>query len=99
MIEYEVIYSADVGSVFSPIGDLLKEVNGHLATAGYDEKLMMRGKPFACTIKSERELTESDMEKLKATFQETFTVMQPAWRVKVESFRRKSGNALQLVVQ
>lgn len=98
-IEYKIEFSADLGNVFSPIGDLLKRVNDGVASAGYDEKLMLRGKPFHCIVTSEHELKDDEIDKMKQIITEQFNTMQPAWRVKVKSFRRKSGNVLQSVKQ
>ena len=97
MIEYEIILSADLGAVFTPIGDVLKNINDGVASFGVSEKLMLRGKPFSATLTSERELTTDELETVKKITQDTFNDGQPAWKVRVESIRRKSGNVQQSV--
>ena len=48
-------------------------------------------------LTSKRVLTQEDREKVKSTILTTFNEQQPAWKVQVESFRRKSGNVQQQV--
>lgn len=97
MIKYEIKLSADLGNVFPPIGDVLKDINSSLAKWGCDEQLMLRGEPFSATLTIEREATEHELEQMKRIIEDTFNDGQPAWKVRVESIRRKSGNVQQQV--
>jgi len=93
--QYNLILSLDLGNAFAPVGDMLKRVNDDLSRVGYSEQLRVRSKCIQTTLTSERELTKEDREKVKTTLLEQFTASQPAWKVRVESFRRKSGNVQQ----
>lgn len=93
--EYKIQLSVDLGNAVPEVGALLKELNTGLSEFGCDEKLMVRAELFSCTLTSPRELTEQDQETVKKALLEEFQRLQPAWNVKVESFRRKPGNVQQ----
>ena len=88
-----------MGNVFSPIGDMLERINDHLANDGYQEKLSVRSKMFDMILTTEHELNNDEKDKVKNTLISQFNTSHPAWKVKIESFRRQSGNVLQLVNQ
>lgn len=98
-ITYDIELSIDLGNVLPRVGDFLKEMNTHLAEMGCAEKLGVRSKCLHVNLTSERELTEDEKDKVKKTVIETFAEQQPAWKVQVESFRRKSGNVQQSASQ
>lgn len=97
IFNYDVTLSVDLGALFAPVGDLLKQVNTHLAEMGCREKLGVRSKVLHFTFTTERELSKRNRDLVKKYLIELFTKEQPAWKVKVESFRRKSGNVQQSV--
>jgi hypothetical protein len=96
MTTYNITFSCDSGNVFPQVGDMLKRVNAEMSILGYSEKLGVRSKMIRATLTSERELTKEERERVKKTLIQQFTASQPAWKVKVESFRRQSGNVQQL---
>ena len=89
---YLINISADAGEVLPCVGDMLKRVNAHIANYGCDEKLGVRGKIFAMTLTSKRQLNKKDKRVVKTILENTFAEHQPSWKVRVESFRRQSGN-------
>lgn len=94
---YSLILSLDLGNAFAPVGDMLKRVNAEMSSLGFSEQLGIRSKLIRATLTSERELTKEDREKVKTVLLTQFASTQPAWKVKVESFRRQSGNVQQSV--
>lgn len=99
-IEYHVQFSIDLGAALPSVGDVLKHVNDtYESITGSSDKLVVRGKLFSATITSERELTKEDIEKMKTILLDGVRERFPKHDIQIESFRRKSGNALQLVVQ
>jgi ABC-type glycerol-3-phosphate transport system substrate-binding protein len=94
---YEIDISADLGNMLSPIGDMMENVNSHLATVGFNEKLSLRSKISTMTLTIEHELNDNEKDKVKETIISQFNSAHPAWKVKVESFRRQSGNVQQSV--
>lgn len=94
---YTIDISVDLGNTLPPVGEFLKELNTDLSRAGMSEQLIVRGKLFSVTLTSQRELTNGDKTKVKEALLEAFNEQQPAWKIKVESFRRKSGNVQQSV--
>lgn len=95
--DYHILLSLDLGNAFAPVGDMLNHVNAELSMFGYSEQLSVRSKIIRVTLTSERELTKEDREKVKTELTSQFASAHPAWNVKVESFRRKSGNVQQSV--
>lgn len=98
MNRYSIMISADLGEVAAPVGAFLKELNSTLATVGIDEKLSVRSKMIRCKLTSPRQLSKEDREKVKIILIEQFNAILPAWKVRVESFRRQSGNVQQSAV-
>ena len=94
---YHILLSLDLGNAFAPVGDMLKHVNDELSKFGCSEQLGVRSKIIRATLTSERELTKEDREKVKTELTSQFDSTHPAWNVKVESFRRQSGNVQQSV--
>lgn len=92
---YVLNLSVDLGAVFAPVGELMDQLGAELARFGYPEKPMVRSPMINCTVTTEHELTEKEREIMKNALLHQFDVDHPAWKVKVESFRRKSGNVLQ----
>lgn len=98
-IQYKVEISLNLASVFSAVDELTKSVNTYLAAMGYDEKIMLRGKPLVMTLTVERELTQEEIEKMKNILIGEMKVSFPNSNPICESFRRQSGNVEQLVSQ
>lgn len=98
-IEYDIQFSLNLANVFPEVGGLTNSINTHLSSMGYDERLTLRGRPIKMTLTVEREMTEEEIAKMKdlitAHFCEKFAGSNPV----CESFRRKSGNVVQLVAQ
>jgi len=96
-VQYRIQLSADLGALLPPVGDMLKRVNDDMASIGATEKLSVRTKAFHLDLTSERELNRKEKDIVEKMILDKFAVMQPAWKVQVESFRRKSGNVQQSV--
>lgn len=94
---YAIQISVDFGAVVPEIDALMNQLNSGIANAGWDEKLMLRSKLMRCIITSDHELTEDQKTTVKKAIIETIAEQQPAWRARIESFRRKSGNVQQQV--
>ena len=96
---YDIKFSLNLANAFPEVDALTGSVNTHLAEMGYDERLMLRGQPIKMTLTVERELTEDEQAKMKDIITgqlcEQFTGSNPV----CESFRRQSGNVVQLVAQ
>lgn len=96
-ITYNIQFSLNLANVFPGVGELTNSVNTHLAAMGYDERLKLRGRPLTMVLTVERELTETEIDKMKdiitAQLCEKFTGSNPV----CESFRRQSGNVPQSV--
>ena len=98
--KYEVAYSIDAGAALPSVGDLLKQVNDAVSNGGPFEPRLTARVPFIrATVTTERELTPEDIDKMKPILLTSVQKAFPAYDVQIESFRRKSGNAQQLVVQ
>jgi hypothetical protein len=95
--KYSIVLSLDLGNMFAPVGDMVNYMNTEMASLGFSEKLSVRSKMIRATLTSERELTKEDREKVKTTLLQQFIASQPAWKVRVESFRRQPGNVQQSV--
>ena len=95
---YDITISVDVGAALPPVNDLLKELNAGLSMFGMEEKLSLRSELIAARLTSKRELTEKEIETVKQVIASEFNAGQPAWKAKVESFRRQSGNVQQSAV-
>lgn len=92
MPTYHILISIDLGAVFPPVKDLLKQVNHEVASLGGREELSVRSKAIKMTFESKRELSNQQKELVKKMIIMQFNADHPAWKAKVESFRRKSGN-------
>lgn len=95
--EYEITISVDMGSVLAPVGDLVNGVNNELSKFGCDEKLSVRSPMISMALTTEREITDDEKEKMKTMMLAEINSQHPAWKAKVESFRRKSGNVQQSI--
>lgn len=95
--EYELKLSTDLGNVLTPVGEMLKHLNDEMTSLGWDEKLTIRSQCLSATVTAERELTDEDKDTMKKMLIEQFNASQPAWKVQVESFCRKSCNVQQSV--
>ena len=93
--KYAIKLSVDLGNLLAPVGDMLKHVNDEMTNLGHSEQLMVRSECISATITTGQELTKKDKDTMKRMLIEEFNAAQPAWKVKVESFRRKSGNVQQ----
>jgi len=96
MIKYKATFSVDIASFGGRIGEFIDSVNTTLSTCGISEKLSVRSKAFLIEVKLAKELNKEEkrifMNALEKSVQETI----PQYSVKLESFRRKSGNVQQL---
>jgi len=95
IFKYKITLSADLGNMLPPVGDMLKHINDEISILGHDEKLLLRSKCIIATITSKHELTRKELSVMGRLFIEELDKSQPAWKVKVESFRRQSGNVQQ----
>ena len=97
-VTYEAIFHVDAGKAVSCIGDLVNSVNDHLSKNGYDEKLKIHT-PITIEVFVNRELTEEEQYKMKTVLESQMIQNMPEYDIRLVSFRRKSGNALQSVTQ
>lgn len=95
---YDIEISLDLGEVLQPVGELVNKINDGLAEFGCDEKVSVRSKCVSMTLEVKRELSESEKEQMKSIIISQFAESHPAWKARVESFRRQSGNVLQSAV-
>lgn len=93
---YLATFSVDWTSMEGPVKELFNSLNTTLANCGISERVGYRSKAFSIEAKLERELTNKErslfMEALEKSVQESL----PQYSMKLESFRRKSGNVQQL---
>lgn len=98
-VEYMIRFSANLGKAFPQVGELCDNLNTVLSTYGVDEKLSIFGDVLTGVLKSERELTTEEIDKVKSLFRQQIEAEHPAWSFKVDVVRRKSGNVQQSVSQ
>lgn len=96
---YEICFRFDIGKAVAPVGELANELNTHLATMGYNEKLAITSELPPVTLEVSRELTDHEEEKVKTLIAEQFRSAFPTWDVCLVRFYRKSGNVQQSAVQ
>lgn len=98
-LTYDIQFSLNLGNVFPGVGTVTEQINTHLSAMGCDERITLRGRPIKMTLTVEREMTETEIAKVKdmitAQLCESFAGSNPV----CESFRRQSGNVEQLVSQ
>ena len=95
---YIALFHVDAGKAVKVIGDLVNSVNDQLSMCGYDEKLKIHSSiPVEVTVN--RELTEEEQYKMKTIMEAHMIKSMPEYDIRLVSFRRQSGNALQSVSQ
>lgn len=98
-ITYDIQFSLNLANVFPVVGELVDNVNTHLASMEVSERLTLRGNPIKMTLTVERELNQKEIATMKdiitARLCDSFAGSNPV----CESFRRQSGNVEQLVEQ
>lgn len=96
---YDIKFSLNLGNVFPVVGELVDNINSHLATMEVKERVTLRGNPIVMTLTVERELNPKEIATMKdiitAQLCTSFAGLNPV----CESFRRQSGNVVQSVEQ
>lgn len=99
IFEYEICFRVDLGKVLPEVNELMERLNTDIASAGYDEKLMLThdGLIPNMTLTVERELSDGEQETMKNVILGEVCKAFPKYDVRVSSFHRKSGNVQQSV--
>ena len=93
-IIYEFSVRLPLAKRFEPMKELEESINSHLSQDGYEQKLCITYSQTG-TVKSEREMTESEIEIMKKILHDQCA--ESFGSATIEYFRRKSGNVLQSV--
>ncbi len=97
--EYIAEFRIDLGKAIPEVGDLLSRVNDATSSCGYNERLKCLSGPITATITADRELTEEEQHKMKTILEAQMIESMPKQDIRLFSFRRKSGNVSQSVMQ
>ena len=94
---YSINCSFDLKDTVTSVKDLENELNGHLATFGYSEQIRIGFRqPYTIgTISVDRELNESEIDKMKQIFQEQLSNSPglSGYGIKVDSICKSSSQS------
>jgi len=74
---------------------MLKHVNAEVSILGGREQLSVRSRLIKMTLETKHELSNQERKLVKKMILHQLNAGYPAWKSKVESFRRQSGNVQQ----
>lgn len=82
---YRLNISVDAGAVVRPFGEVIDEVNKHMADFGFHEKLGVRSTCISTTITTVKELTKEELNTAKALIMDAFNEKHPEWLARIEN--------------
>jgi len=96
MPSYKFDVTASLSQAIPSVGDLMDSINSSLSQMGYSERVDARVSIASPIVTVNRELTEEEIEKMRAVIASQFQTTFPQYSIRVGEFTRQSGNVSQL---